>query len=151
LPTTRARRHLSDMSITPTAARIATGQVSWYFEPPTHDGLISALKSALFESSTERPAIAFFGDLDYSGMVILKSLRQSWPQLTAWEPGYAQLLSLLQAGRGHPPETADKTEQKDPGSTGCTYAYEQLRVGGTTPTTTADSVWPGRLCLLSMN
>ena len=108
------------------AARIAAGQVSWYFEHPTHDGVISALKAALFESGTERPVIAFFGDLDYSGMVILKSLRQSWPHLTAWKTGYSELLSLLEAGRGHPPEAADKAEQKDPGITGCTYADEVL-------------------------
>jgi len=108
------------------AARIAAGEVSWYFEHPTHDGVISALKATLFESGAERPAIAFFGDLDYSGMVILKSLRQSWPHLTAWKTGYVDLLSLLEAGRGHPPEAADKAEQKDPGFTGCAYADEVL-------------------------
>ncbi len=108
------------------AARIAAGKVSWYFEHPTHDDTVSALKAALFESCAERSALAFFGDLDYSGMVILKSLRQSWPHLTAWKAGYAELLSLLTTGRGHPPESADKAEQKDPGITGCTYADEVL-------------------------
>ena len=104
------------------AERIAAGEVSWYFEQKTHDASASALKAALFESGAERPAIAFFGDLDFSGMVILKSLRQSWPHLTAWKAGYEELLSLLTTGRGHPPEWADKAEQKDPGSTGCAYA-----------------------------
>jgi Uncharacterized protein conserved in bacteria C-term(DUF2220) len=108
------------------AERIAAGEVSWYLEHPTHDYIISALKAALFETGAGRPAIAFFGDLDYSGMAILKSLRQSWPHLTAWKTGYAELLSLLEAGRGHPPESADKTEQKDPGFTGCAYADEVL-------------------------
>ncbi len=108
------------------AARIVAGEVSWYFEHPTHDDCISTLKAALLESGVDRPPIAFFGDLDYSGMVILKSLRQRWPHLTAWETGYAQLLSLLQQGRGHPPESADKAEQKDPGFTGCVYADEVL-------------------------
>jgi hypothetical protein len=37
-----------------------------------------------------------------------------------------KLLSLLEAGRGHPPESADKSEQKDPGFTGCAYADEVL-------------------------
>jgi len=104
------------------ADRIAAGQVSWYFEHPTYDQTISALKSALFEAGSERVAIEFFGDLDFSGMVILKSLRQSWPRTTAWQTGYSELLSLLIAGYGHPPDLADKTEQKDPVSTGCTYA-----------------------------
>jgi hypothetical protein len=108
------------------AERIAAGEVSWYFEHPAQDGSISALKAALFEGSAERPAIAFFGDLDYSGMVILKSLRQSWPQTTAWKIGYTELLALLTKGQGHSPESADKTEQKDPGFTGCIYADEVL-------------------------
>ncbi|MEJ0007876.1 MAG: hypothetical protein WDM77_16295 [Steroidobacteraceae bacterium] len=108
------------------AGRIAAGEVSWYFEHPTCGDTISALKAALFENGAERPAMAFFGDLDYSGMAILKSLRQSWPRLTAWESGYAELLSLLTSGCGHPPESADKTEQKDPGFTGCAYADEAL-------------------------
>jgi hypothetical protein len=108
------------------AERIAAGEVSWHFEHPTDGDIISALKAALFERRAERPAIAFFGDLDYSGMFILKCLRQSWPHLTAWKAGYAELLSLLKAGFGHPPESADKTEQKDPGFTGCAYADEVL-------------------------
>ena len=108
------------------AERIAVGEVSWYFEHPTQDDNISALKATLFEAGAARPAIAFFGDLDYSGMAILKSLRQSWPQLTAWKTGYAELLSLLTAGQGHAPESAEKTEQKDPGFTGCVYADEVL-------------------------
>jgi hypothetical protein len=108
------------------AERIAVGEVSWYFEHPTQDDSISALKAALFEGSETRTAIAFFGDLDYSGMAILKSLRQSWPQLTAWKTGYAELLLLLTAGQGHSPEFAEKTEQKDPGLTGCVYADEVL-------------------------
>lgn len=108
------------------AERIAAGEVSWYFEHPTQDDIISALKAALFEGGAERPAIAFFGDLDYSGMVILKSLRQNWPHITAWKNGYAELLSLLTTGHCHPPESAEKTEQKDPGFTGCVYADEVL-------------------------
>jgi len=108
------------------AERILAGEVSWYFEHPTHDDTVSALKATLFDGGVDRPTIAFFGDLDFSGMVILKSLRQRWPRLTAWKTGYAELLSLLKAGRGHPPESADKTEQRDPGLTGCAYADEEL-------------------------
>lgn len=108
------------------AARIATGEVSWYFEHPTHDDTVSALKGALSDSGPERPAMAFFGDLDFSGMAILRSLRQRWPHLTAWKSGYTELLSLLMSGRGHPPESAEKSEQKDPGLTGCAYADEVL-------------------------
>lgn len=108
------------------AGRIAAGEVSWYFEYPTQDDSISALKAALFEGGAGRPAIAFFGDLDFSGMVILRSLRQSWPRTTAWKTGYSELLSLLTTGEGHSPESADKIEQRDPGFTGCVFADEVL-------------------------
>jgi hypothetical protein len=34
----------------------------------------------------------FWGDLDYSGMQILKSLRNSFNSLEAWQPGYQPML-----------------------------------------------------------
>ena len=37
----------------------------------------------------------FFGDLDYAGMRILRQLRDSFPEMTAWEPGYAFLVNQL--------------------------------------------------------
>ncbi len=68
----------------------------------------------------------FWGDLDYSGMAILKVLRQRFGDVQAWLPGYAPLLQLLRDGEGHSPDAADKTEQIDPGSTGCRFADEEL-------------------------
>ena len=103
------------------AERIPAGKVSWYFEPSTPPDILPTLKSVLFDNARQ-PAVTFFGDLDFSGMVILKRLRQRWPNLTAWQAGYSELLLLLKAGRGHPPESADKAEQLDPESTGCAYA-----------------------------
>ncbi len=66
--------------------------------------------------------VSFWGDLDFSGMAILKALRHSLPALTAWRPGYAPLLDLLQNGDGHSALQAGKTGQTDPGDTGCDYA-----------------------------
>ena len=68
----------------------------------------------------------FWGDLDFSGMAILKSLRDQFPQLTAWQTAYQLMADAVVAGIGHSPAEADKTEQKDPGGTGCCYADESL-------------------------
>ncbi len=86
---------------------------------------------ALFESwwldasPTDWPAW-FWGDLDFSGMTILKALRSRFGDVHAWQPGYAPMLELLRADEGHEPDIADKTEQSDPGTTGCEYADRVL-------------------------
>lgn len=78
----------------------------------------------LFEAST-LPGY-FFGDLDYSGMAILKAMRQNFPALRAWQPGYQRLLNRLQAGDGHSPAAARKEGQRDPVETGCELADQVL-------------------------
>lgn len=65
---------------------------------------------------------AFWGDLDYSGMAILASLHQGLPQIEAWQPAYSLMLEHLMNGKGHSPSQAGKELQRDPGTTGCTYA-----------------------------
>lgn len=47
----------------------------------------------------EPPGIAFFGDLDVAGMPIMARLREIFPGLGAWKPGYAALLDALMRGR----------------------------------------------------
>ena len=68
----------------------------------------------------------FFGDLDYSGMGILKAMRQNFPQLRAWDPGYQRLLARLLAKDGHSAAAARKTGQRDPERTGCDLADDVL-------------------------
>jgi hypothetical protein len=68
----------------------------------------------------------FWGDLDWSGMGILKALRSSFPNMTAWSPGYSPMLASLLSGEGHAPRTADKQGQFPVGATGCLYADGQL-------------------------
>jgi hypothetical protein len=68
----------------------------------------------------------FWGDLDYAGMAILRALRQRFPGMRAWEPGYAPLLATLRTGGGHPLAAAGKEGQSDPGDTGCPYADREL-------------------------
>lgn len=69
---------------------------------------------------------AFWGDLDFSGMAILKALRSSLPDLHSWQPGYAPMLSHIKSGKGHTAEQSGKSGQLDPGTTGCEYADEIL-------------------------
>lgn len=68
----------------------------------------------------------FFGDLDYAGMQILRSLREVFANARAWVPGYGALAEALAGGRGHAPGLAAKELQIDPGPTGCPYADERL-------------------------
>jgi len=64
----------------------------------------------------------FFGDLDFSGMAILRELRQSFIQIKAWQPGYSVLLERLFAGEAHFGAESNKQGQRDPISTGCEYS-----------------------------
>ncbi len=68
------------------------------------------------------PALHFWGDLDYSGMAILKALRQRFAVIEAWQPGYEPLLQHLLEGHGHTALQSNKEEQLDPQLTGCDYA-----------------------------
>ena len=79
-----------------------------------------------FGSQTPAWPVWFWGDLDYSGMAILKALRLRFGDVQAWPAGYAPLVQLLHGGDGHSPDTADKAEQIDPGFTGCAYADNEL-------------------------
>lgn len=64
----------------------------------------------------------FWGDLDYSGMAILQTLRSTFVNLQAWEKGYAPMLASLNAGQGHAPDDAGKSAQRPIAITGCEYA-----------------------------
>ena len=107
------------------AARAPAGGASLYFDEVPHRHASAAISAAL----TRIPGgakLLFYGDLDYSGMDILGALRRAYPGLEAWRPGYEALAKLLLEGKGHAPDAADKTGQKDPGATGCLYADEVL-------------------------
>jgi len=68
----------------------------------------------------------FFGDLDYAGMQILRSLREVFPNAQAWRPGYGALAEVIEHGGGHAPDQAAKALQSDPEHTGCAYADQIL-------------------------
>lgn len=95
-----------------------------YTRTPYPHGDVSAVESWLY-GSADVP-VAFFGDLDFSGMQILANLREVFPDACAWQPGYRSLLHSLGQGVGHLPEQAFKAQQADPGATGCAYADREL-------------------------
>ncbi|MCK9467596.1 MAG: DUF2220 domain-containing protein [Candidatus Absconditabacterales bacterium] len=70
--------------------------------------------------------IYFWGDLDFSGMNILSSLKKVFPNLKAWEYGYNKLLNALDYNNAHSPNLANKEGQTEPSLTGCKFTDTQL-------------------------
>lgn len=64
----------------------------------------------------------FWGDLDFAGMQILKSLRLLFGDLCAWRPGYDPMLAAIAVEGGYGGSLPDTRGQIDPGTTGCAYA-----------------------------
>jgi hypothetical protein len=60
-------------------------------------------------------------------MQILKSLRNRFEGLTAWQPGYAPMVQTLHSRGGYAaPKAGEDPAQVDPGLTGCVYADNNL-------------------------
>jgi hypothetical protein len=73
-----------------------------------------------FESAELTTHLFFWGDLDFAGMQMLKSLRQRFGDVQAWRPGYEPMLAdLAAAGGGVRPLGSG---QVDPVTTGCYFA-----------------------------
>jgi len=68
----------------------------------------------------------FWGDLDFSGMQILKSLRSRFADLCAWQPGYEPMLARLKTSAAYSGRLIDDRGQIDPMVTGCAYADSTL-------------------------
>ncbi|HEY4366377.1 MAG TPA: hypothetical protein VGN07_04025 [Steroidobacteraceae bacterium] len=69
--------------------------------------------------------LGFWGDLDFAGMQILKSLRGRFGDVVAWQPGYLPMLDDL-CRCGQPRSSDEPRGQVDPGFTGCHFADTQL-------------------------
>jgi len=100
------------------------GGCSVYYSRASGSVAMAAFEQALF-STTDIPTF-FWGDLDYSGMAILASLRTIFPSAQAWRPGYDPMLARLTGGDGHSPGESGKERQRVIETTGCAYADEQL-------------------------
>lgn len=110
------------------AARLRNPEtVSLYFSQKGELGGDRAdyFASWLFAKNIAIP-VWFWGDLDWSGMRILAAMRNNFPAMQAWQPGYGPMLESLLNGEGHSPEAADKRGQRPLYAVGCTYADSQL-------------------------
>ncbi|HEU4654619.1 MAG TPA: Wadjet anti-phage system protein JetD domain-containing protein [Steroidobacteraceae bacterium] len=106
------------------AARIrARDGATLHFAGPGATALIDEFQRWWFRECEAVLPTAFWGDLDFAGMQILKSLRARFENLESWKSGYAWLLPL--AHQQHS-QTLDSREQIDPVVTGDTYADETL-------------------------
>jgi hypothetical protein len=101
--------------------------VSLYF---SHKGELGGDRADYFSSWLFAKNIAipvwFWGDLDWSGMRILAAMRNNFPEMQAWQPGYGPMLKSLLEGHGHSPEAADKRGQRPLDAVGCAYSDGQL-------------------------
>ena len=68
----------------------------------------------------------FWGDLDFAGMQILKTLRARFGEVSAWPPGYAPMVEELRKERGYSAGVEMGRRQVDPQRTGCAYADDVL-------------------------
>lgn len=68
----------------------------------------------------------FWGDLDYDGMRILSTLRNVFPGMEAWKPGYRAMLQYHKKGVNHIPSAAKKENQRPLSKTGCEFADNTL-------------------------
>ena len=95
-----------------------------YYTRSSVQAAIDSFEEALF-STIDVPTF-FWGDLDFSGMAILASLRSSFPTAQAWQPGYAPMLARLVRGDGHSLAESGKERQRPIERTGCFYADHTL-------------------------
>lgn len=102
------------------------GGVRWFTEAGTTKLAPETLQEGLNRAAQGDCESAFWGDLDFAGMQILRQIRRSIPATVAWRPGYGKLLSLMEAGAFHDPDESTKSGQADPGSTGCDYCDQLL-------------------------
>jgi hypothetical protein len=107
------------------AARLRRSEgCSVYYSRSSESMSVAAFEQKLF--SGDSVPVFFWGDLDYSGMAILASLRAIFPSAQAWQPGYAPMLARLMRGDGHSPAESGKERQRIVESTGCLYADDHL-------------------------
>ncbi len=104
--------------------RTRSGVVLHYAGPGAANGQ-SAFDRWWFEGDEPTGPCCFWGDLDFAGMQILKSLRQRFGEVTAWRPGYEPMLDMLRRAGGYHGGDASRG-QIDPGDTGCAFTDSVL-------------------------
>lgn len=102
------------------------GGVRWFIEAGSTGLAPETLEEGLRGAAKGACESAFWGDLDFAGMQILREIRRTFPATVAWRPGYSRLIALLEAGVFHGPKESAKSGQSDPESTGCVYSDQVL-------------------------
>lgn len=74
----------------------------------------SNFKKWLYEEIETNIDVYFWGDFDFSGVLIFKALKKTFPQITLYKDGYDYMLYQVKNGNGHQPIMASKETQKDP-------------------------------------
>lgn len=122
LPAGRALASIYLAGFRGTAARIRSRQgVRLHFAGP------GIAQRAQFEGwwFDDQPFVQqcyFWGDLDFAGMQMLKSLRQRFGDVRAWKPGYEPMLAALRAAGEGSQSLEGRAAQVDPETTGCDFA-----------------------------
>lgn len=70
--------------------------------------------------------IYYFGDLDPAGLRIYAQMRQAFPSLRPWQPGYHLLTERLLAGEGHQLKASGKEAQGRVMLTGCPWIDQHV-------------------------
>lgn len=110
-----------------TALRIRSMQgARLHFAGPGRGRFGEELERWWFEAAAFNNRLHFWGDLDFAGMQILKSLRQRFGSVEAWRPGYEPMLADLRAARLGVAADCNIERQVDPVATGCAFADDVL-------------------------
>jgi hypothetical protein len=97
-----------------------------HYAGSSESALVSEFDGWWFGAVSKAWPCWFWGDLDFSGMQILKSLRSRFPDLCAWQPGYEPMLARLKNSAAYSGRLIDDRGQIDPLETGCAYADATL-------------------------
>jgi hypothetical protein len=110
-----------------TAARVRSrsGALLHYAGPGARD-LAPRFDAWWYDGAAGFGPAWFWGDLDFAGMQILKSLRSRFEDLEAWPLGYEPLRVQLEVAGGYGAWADDSKGQMDPILTGCAYADSVL-------------------------
>lgn len=83
-------------------------------------------KDWLYNNTQSELNVYFWGDMDYSGINIFNTIKNIFPELQIWKPGYDKLLNAIKINDSHKPEESDKEAQFEPSLVGEQYIDEIL-------------------------
>lgn len=73
-----------------------------------------AFRNWLYKDKETEFNVYFWGDLDYSGVHIFNTIKNIFPELQIWEPGYKKMLDAITINDFHEPKDSDKELQIKP-------------------------------------